>query len=118
MLLCSPLAQVGQSKANCTSTYRDFFSADFRDKWNVLNPHDPAWTGVQAPDLSNPSSLVDWRIDLILAKGNITPIAAHLARQASLGTTKSIFETQAESIDHEVLLLFKTCSFIVVYGPI
>ncbi len=74
---------------NFTSTYGDLLSAGFHDVWTAVNPDDPGCTAVQAPDLRNPASLLNRRIDLILAHGEVTPIAAQLVASTSAARTAS-----------------------------
>ena len=45
-----------------------------RDLWSVKYPSDPGFTCCQAPDLANPDSILDQRIDLILARGGFTVV--------------------------------------------
>jgi endonuclease/exonuclease/phosphatase family metal-dependent hydrolase len=49
----------------------------FRDAWAV-NPGDPGYTSGQNQTLTNPASLLDQRIDLVLLHGRVRPVEAHV----------------------------------------
>jgi len=61
-----------------TPTYPELIAAGFQDTWAALNPDDFGNTCCQAPDLRNPVSELNRRLDLILTRGAITPISAKL----------------------------------------
>ena len=72
-----------------TPTYPALIEAGFQDVWTAVNPDDPGNTGVQADDLRNPDSLLDRRIDLILARGRATPMRAELIAATPASRTPS-----------------------------
>jgi endonuclease/exonuclease/phosphatase family metal-dependent hydrolase len=57
--------------------YADLIDAGFTDAWSQANPKDPGLSCCQAPDLSNPQSILSVRFDLALLRGRIR---AHKAR--------------------------------------
>src|SRR5579885_2208385 len=74
---------------DCTPTYPTLVGAGFEDVWPAVNPGDPGNTGVQAADLRNPESILDRRIDLILARGGVTPLSAELVGVSPAARTAS-----------------------------
>jgi endonuclease/exonuclease/phosphatase family metal-dependent hydrolase len=59
-----------------TDSY-DILTSWFRDAW-VVNPGDPGYTSGQNQTLTNPVSLLDQRIDLILVHGAVRTVEAHV----------------------------------------
>ena len=51
-----------------TPTYGILIDAGFVDAWSEARPRDPGFTCCQEPDLLNPTSVLDERIDLILVR--------------------------------------------------
>lgn len=68
------------------ATYSDFLSAGYQDAWTAVLPSDPGFTCCQAELVNNPVSQLDHRIDLILAKGSVTPqdVALYGAETSSM----------------------------------
>ena len=68
-----PLVFVGDFNVTATNasdtTYGQFLAAGFVDAWTRKRPLDPGLTCCQAPNLLNPASLFDRRIDLVLFRG-------------------------------------------------
>jgi endonuclease/exonuclease/phosphatase family metal-dependent hydrolase len=60
------------------STYQALISASFADAWVQRRPANPGFTCCQAPDLRNPVSLLDQRIDLILLRGQLALADVHV----------------------------------------
>jgi hypothetical protein len=50
-------------------TYQAVIDAGFADAWRIKRAPDPGFTCCQAPDVLNPTSLLNHRIDLILFRG-------------------------------------------------
>jgi endonuclease/exonuclease/phosphatase family metal-dependent hydrolase len=70
-----------------TRTYDNLIASGLRDVWADVNPAEPGNTCCQRADLMNDSSALFERIDLVLVRGGITPVAAKLvADQASAKT--------------------------------
>jgi endonuclease/exonuclease/phosphatase family metal-dependent hydrolase len=57
--------------------YANLINAGFTDAWTQVKPTDPGLTCCQAPDLSNPQSILSVRFDLAMLRGRIR---AHNAR--------------------------------------
>jgi endonuclease/exonuclease/phosphatase family metal-dependent hydrolase len=72
-----------------TPTYPELIAAGFHDTWAAVNGGDPGNTCCQAPDLRNPLSELNRRLDLILTRGAIVPIAAKLAGAEPAACTAS-----------------------------
>jgi endonuclease/exonuclease/phosphatase family metal-dependent hydrolase len=51
--------------------YASLIKAGFTDAWTRVKPADPGLTCCQAPDLSNPQSILAARVDLALLRGGI-----------------------------------------------
>ena len=60
-----------------TSTYAELTKSWFADAWD-LNPGDPGLTCCQNETLSNPTSQLHSRIDLVLTHGAVRAVEAHL----------------------------------------
>ena len=48
------------------------------DSWPVLHPGDPGYTSGLGDNLDQPADSVEYRIDMVLFRGAITPVASHL----------------------------------------
>ena len=59
-----------------TASY-DILTGWFRDAWAV-NPGDPGHTSGQNETLTNPLSQLDQRIDLVLLRGRVRAVEAHV----------------------------------------
>jgi endonuclease/exonuclease/phosphatase family metal-dependent hydrolase len=69
----------GDAPANeNTPTYRSLIAGGLQDVWASVNPGDPGNTCCQHADLANEASALFERIDLMLTRGGVTPIAAKL----------------------------------------
>lgn len=69
----------GDAPANeNTPTYRSLMADGLQDVWASVNPGDPGNTCCQRGDLANEASALFERIDLMLTRGSVTPIAAKL----------------------------------------
>lgn len=75
-----PVVMVGDFNSNAngepdlpdnTPTYSALIDAGFEDAWTVLNPGVTGNTCCQAPDLSNPTSDLSERIDLVLTRAGM-----------------------------------------------
>jgi len=67
-----PVVFVGDFNAvvgDALGTYQRFVTAGFKDAWTRKRPLLPGYTCCQAPNLLNPTSLLNQRIDLILFRG-------------------------------------------------
>jgi endonuclease/exonuclease/phosphatase family metal-dependent hydrolase len=53
-------------------TYQLLINAGFGDAWREKHPSLPGFTCCQAPDLLNPISALDLRIDLVLTRGDVS----------------------------------------------
>ena len=58
-----------------TTSYADLTMSWFRDAWSV-NPGDPGLTCCQNSSLTNPTSILRSRIDLVLTHGAVRPLSA------------------------------------------
>ncbi len=61
-----------------TATYRLFTGNGYVDTFGAVNPGVDGFTCCQAPDLANPVSLLDERVDHLFLKGALAPRAASL----------------------------------------
>lgn len=61
-----------------TPAYGNLISSGLRDAWPSLNPGDPGNTCCQHPDLMNDAPALFERIDLVLTRGGVAPVAAKL----------------------------------------
>jgi endonuclease/exonuclease/phosphatase family metal-dependent hydrolase len=52
-------------------TYQAIINAGFVDAWPIKRAPDPGFTCCQAPDVLNPTSLLNHRIDLVLFRGGL-----------------------------------------------
>jgi endonuclease/exonuclease/phosphatase family metal-dependent hydrolase len=72
--------KLGDASANeNTSAYGNLISSGLQDAWLSVNPGDPGNTCCQHADLMNDASALFERIDLVLTRGGITPVAVTLA---------------------------------------
>jgi endonuclease/exonuclease/phosphatase family metal-dependent hydrolase len=84
----SPIIMVGDFNSNAnrqahvpdfTPAYPEMITAGFMDCWSTVNQGDLGNTCCHAPDLRNPVTSLNRRLDLVLTRGNITPVSAKLA---------------------------------------
>jgi endonuclease/exonuclease/phosphatase family metal-dependent hydrolase len=52
-----------------TPTHEMVLHTGFSDAWATSRPNDPGFTCCQAPDLTNPTSMLDQRIDYVFTRG-------------------------------------------------
>jgi endonuclease/exonuclease/phosphatase family metal-dependent hydrolase len=69
------------SDGSTTTTYAELTKSWFTDAWG-LNPADPGLTCCQNASLSNPTSLLHSRIDLVLTHGAVRALEAHVVGAA------------------------------------
>jgi hypothetical protein len=60
------------------ATYLDFLGAGYSDVWAELLPFLPGFTCCQTETDNNPVSALSQRMDLILTKGHVVPLAVTL----------------------------------------
>jgi endonuclease/exonuclease/phosphatase family metal-dependent hydrolase len=61
---------------DATPTYQLMIDAGFQEAWARTHPNDVVFTWGQAPDLSNPVSLANERIDFLFARGGPVALGA------------------------------------------
>jgi endonuclease/exonuclease/phosphatase family metal-dependent hydrolase len=92
----SPIIMVGDFNSNgnqqagvpdLTPAYPELVRAGFQDSWITANRGDYGNTCCHAPDLRNPLSELDRRLDLIMTRGPITPLSAKLVGADASGRT-------------------------------
>jgi len=74
---------------NDTLTYELLQMAGFQDAWSRTNPGEPGYTCCQEADLQNPVSTLDDRIDLVLTRGAVLPVATDVLGEDAADRTES-----------------------------
>lgn len=74
-----------------TTTYEQLIAASFKDAWQVTNRGDPGATCCQNSTLTNTTSQLRTRIDLVLTRGPVRAKAADLVGAAPLPATTPPF---------------------------
>lgn len=73
-----------------TTSYADLTKAWFRDAWSV-NPGDPGLSCCQSATLTNPTSALRSRIDLVLTHGAVRPVSAELVGDTPFSATPPLW---------------------------
>ncbi|MEO7403230.1 MAG: endonuclease/exonuclease/phosphatase family protein, partial [Burkholderiales bacterium] len=71
------------------ATYRSFIDAGFVDTWLETQPVNPGFTCCQAPDLLNPDSSLNFRIDLVFVRVGIDVVNASVIGDKQVDRTPS-----------------------------
>jgi endonuclease/exonuclease/phosphatase family metal-dependent hydrolase len=58
-----------------TTSYQQIVDAGFSDAWSSLHPGDPGFTCCEAGTLDNATNQLDSRIDVVMTRGGIRPLA-------------------------------------------
>jgi endonuclease/exonuclease/phosphatase family metal-dependent hydrolase len=74
-----------------TDSYELLTAASFRDAWSRVNPDEPGLTCCQSSALTNTSSQLRTRIDLVLTRGRVRPTAAAVVGDARISVTTPPF---------------------------
>ncbi len=69
-----------------TATHQVVLHADLTDAWALAHPSDPGFTCCQAPNLTNPTSMLDARIDYIFFRGVSAVTNVQLVGDAQVST--------------------------------
>lgn len=103
-----PLIFVGDLNSNAnrdpkiedySDAYPAMIEAGFNDAWASLNPDDLGNTCCHARDLRNAVSTLNRRIDVVLTRGEITPISAELVlNDPSVRTSSGVWPTDHSGI--------------------
>jgi endonuclease/exonuclease/phosphatase family metal-dependent hydrolase len=74
-----------------TTTYEQLIAASFKDAWQVTNPDDPGATCCQNSTLTNTTSQLRTRIDLVLTRGPVRAKAADVVGAAPISAATPPF---------------------------
>jgi endonuclease/exonuclease/phosphatase family metal-dependent hydrolase len=88
-----PVVAVGDYNSpagqNVTATYANLIGSGLADVWALVNPLDPGFSAGLSHDLLGPVTDLATRIDLVLFRGNIDPVSAHLVGNTEADRTIS-----------------------------
>jgi endonuclease/exonuclease/phosphatase family metal-dependent hydrolase len=74
-----------------STTYEDLTAGRFKDAWQRVNADDPGLTCCQSSTLTNTTSRLRTRIDLVLTHGPVHPRAATVVGASPISLTRPPF---------------------------